>query len=542
MSKRLLRSVLSPKYYSVCPAIGTNFTWNLTNTQNWMQLFGTPFFSNNGTTYGQFITYPVSKGNTLVMLTNGNSTYTIQASTNITFNQLFSVSSATIATNTSSSITVDGGSPKFWSLSGATTAINVPITCLNPLLITGPSGATWTLNASNIFANGIQNTGGILQTNNSNGFGNGTIIVGPSAGSTAFRLTASSINCPCNFILNSSVLGVASRAQLEATGNSVNATFSGVITIGSGFNISNGGIFGASGTSAILNITGPINGTIGTLGGGFFQRLGIVIYSGGGSLTGSMTLDNTAGCTARIGATNGMPTGGSLAFGGTSNILDLNGFSQSFSGLSGAGIISNGSTTANGTFLLTGSLSNTYPGVVSDVTGTGTKTTSFIYNSSGTGTFSGIWTNTGGLTISSGTFKLMGTTSCSIAVNNGILLGTGTSSGSITVANTTGAILAGGTGTGNAGTLTCGVLTFNGASSAINVYGTGAAVSVIASTGAVTLSGVIVNIINATNAGTYNIITSTISMSGTATIGTNNSGRTVTSLSISGNNLQLILT
>lgn len=185
-----------------------------------------------------------------------------------------------------------------------------------------------------------------------------------------------------------------------------------------------------------------------------------------------------------------------------------------------------GKVTAVATSLITGA--NVTTGIVTKI-------------GSGTLTLSGVSTYTGTTNISAGTLLLTGTLASSVNINGGTLLGTGTVSNAVTVSNTTSSIIQGGTGAGTATTLNVGNLTFNGSTSALNVTSNGTtAPSLVASTGTVTLGGATVNLLGALNAGTYNLITAS-SMSGTVVVGTNSTGRSVSSCQVSGNNLVLVL-
>ncbi len=160
----------------------------------------------------------------------------------------------------------------------------------------------------------------------------------------------------------------------------------------------------------------------------------------------------------------------------------------------------------------------------------------------GTIILSGTNTYSGDTNVSAGTLSVTGSLAGAAVVSGGLLQGSGTVTGAVTVANVAASAIQGGTGAGTTTTLTTGALTFSGSTAALNVTSNGTTTcSLVTSTGAVTLGGCTVNLLGALNAGTYTLIGGA-SMSGTATVGTNSSGRTVTSCTVVGNNLVLVLT
>lgn len=181
---------------------------------------------------------------------------------------------------------------------------------------------------------------------------------------------------------------------------------------------------------------------------------------------------------------------------------------------------------------------------------TGPQTLS-LGNNNGTATFNGVIRNgLGGqvmnlLKAGTGTQLLTGTSTYfgTTIIANGILGGTGNLSNTSSTTINTAGIIMGGTGMGNAGIFTVRNLIFTNASNAtLNVHTNGTNLSRVQVNGTCNLGTTSkINLMAPMPAGTFNIISSTGTMSGTTpTIGTNSSGRTAT-LSRSGNNLVLTL-
>ena len=172
-----------------------------------------------------------------------------------------------------------------------------------------------------------------------------------------------------------------------------------------------------------------------------------------------------------------------------------------------------------------------------------------IGNDNGSGTFSGVILDGGGemsiIKVGTGTQLLTGTSNYNgtTTINNGVLGGTGTlSNSSTTIVNSNGKIM-GGLGSGSAGVFTTEDLVFtNGTTAAIDVYSNGSSLSRVQVNGTCNLGTTTkVNLMQSMPTGTYNIISSTGTMSGTTpTIGTNLSGRSV-SITRVGRNLRVTL-
>lgn len=146
-----------------------------------------------------------------------------------------------------------------------------------------------------------------------------------------------------------------------------------------------------------------------------------------------------------------------------------------------------------------------------------------------------------GAQLLNGTNTYTGTT----VINAGRLGGVGTLSNTASTTVNSGAAISGGTGTGSAGIFNVRNLIFaTGTNAAIDVFSNGTNLSRVAVTGTCALGTISkINLLQAMPAGTFDIITSTGAMTGTVpTIGTNSSGRTVSSITvIGGNTLRIVL-
>jgi autotransporter-associated beta strand protein len=207
-----------------------------------------------------------------------------------------------------------------------------------------------------------------------------------------------------------------------------NATLSGTITINTA--PVNGGHFASVGVGSTLTLAGPIVSASTTV----TQRVGTVVYAGGGSY-GLLDISGTG----RLGATNGLATSGTVSLGLSGDgTLDLAGYSQTLGGLARSGAsaatVGNSSTTANSILAIVGS--STFAGVIQDAVGAGTRTTGLTLNAPGRRfELTGVNTYTGPTTVSDGTLVVngrLGATPVTVAAA-GWLAGSGTIAGGVTV-------------------------------------------------------------------------------------------------------------
>ena len=219
------------------------------------------------------------------------------------------------------------------------------------------------------------------------------------------------------------------------TSDTNGATFSGPITIANGAIIAHGGLFCGpiQGTNWLV-IAGPVTNL--NAGAGIGSRNGRTRFSGGGEYSSF----GIGGGTTQIGTNNGICTNAILQISGGS--FDLNGYSQTVSGLSnpGAGTVNNSSTNAS-TLTLNLASDSTYTGVISGnvslvengtanltLSGTNTYTGSTIINGGTlTLTANGVLTNTASIFVeSNATLNVSGITSGNWLLNtNQILKGDG---------------------------------------------------------------------------------------------------------------------
>ena len=257
----------------------------------------------------------------------------------------------------------------------------------------------------------------------------------------------------------SNFVGVLGVTTLNNAGNSGNAAA-----------VHNIFIKGAGAKSTINTVV--INSRIGTTGAGIvisnilasgnvllagslgpgvvnvFQNAGSTLILLGTNNTYPGNTIITAG-TLKLGVANAIPGGapaGNVSVDGT---LDLNTFSDSLNGLSGAGIVD---TVAGGAPVLTvggNNASSTFSGVVQDTAGT----LALVKTGGGTFTLGGANTYSGTTTVSNGTLLVNGSLGTNVvAVGNGAILGgTGALAGPVMVQS--GGSLVPGAGMGAAGVM-----------------------------------------------------------------------------------------
>ena len=258
------------------------------------------------------------------------------------------------------------------------------------------SGGTLSLDSANSYTGGTTLSSSVLvvNANTNNVFGTGLITANGSSGrivlGTGTKLT--------NSVLASTVApGVATGFfMVNDNTNGTVTTISGPIEFDS--SPANGGNFFGPISSGYLNVTGPITNTV---TGVVSSRNGFVRFSGGGNYT-TFTLNQG---TASIGVNNGLSTSAALSMSvSAASIFDLNGFSQTLTGLSdgvtpaNAELVTN-SAASQGTLSFNLSSGYTYSGVIGG-------NLALVVNGSGSLNLVGTNTYTGNTTVNGGALEL----------------------------------------------------------------------------------------------------------------------------------------
>ena len=301
------------------------------------------------------------------------------------------------------------------------------------------------LSAANTYGGTTTLAAGSLQANHAAAFNASTVQVTNSAAAGSLVVNGG-VTLPNNVVVGSApaITGAVGRGLLESTGTG-QAVYSGTITINSA--PSAGGTFLASNTVGNeLVFTSPVNTTGGV---GMSQRDGRVIFSGGGTATGTTFI--TTGTTL-LGANEGMPSGLLLSLGGSAAAtFEMNGFSQTLMGLTraagNAATVTN-SAVALSTLSLNVAGTSSYSGVITGNlaltkldTGTQELTVANSYTGATTVTagtlrvsnLSGSATGPGTVTVgASGTLAGIGTIGGAVVVNGQIAPGV-TTTGTLTV-------------------------------------------------------------------------------------------------------------
>lgn len=374
-----------------------------------------------------------------ITLTNG--ALSTSGGTTLTISGTLLNNSTTALNSQSGTVTVASGGTVIQQNTGSPTAF----------LFTGTVPATFQAGSTFIFrdytaspsVSGRTYTGNL--TFDSSG---GAVTVGSLAGAGAWAVNGN-LTIDSNIVFNYGTysgtqtvggdLTIGSSASVNfGTGNPTtnyngNVSVSGTLgltnsarsfTIGSGktLTVANGGLINiASGQTVTVGAggIGTINGTIG--GAGAFTNAGTTTFTGVNTYAGDTTI---SGGTLKLGAANVIPDGAGKGNVSVTGTLDLNTFSETINGLSGAGTVD---TVAGGTPTLTVGNNNqtsTFSGVIQNTAGA----LSLTKTGSGTLTLSGANTYSGGTALSVGTLN----------INNASAIGTGTFaiSGGTTIDNT----------------------------------------------------------------------------------------------------------
>jgi fibronectin-binding autotransporter adhesin len=317
-------------------------------------------------------------------------------------------------------------------------------------------GGTLTLGASNALPNGgtvaltggtlslagnSQTVGGISGTSNIN-LGGGAITINFSTGvySGVISGTGGSVTKVSTGQLTLSGASTytggtnINDGTVQISGSADRLPTTGAVAMNGGtldLNNLNQTVGGVSGSSSILLGSGvltisPASGSstyTGVIAGsGSVNKLGFgsQTFSGANSYTGTTTIN---GGSLLLGATNALPTAGTLAM--TGGTLVLNGNNQTVGTLTGTSSINLGANT-----LTFSSSSGTYTGVISGAGGNIVKQSTGVATFGGGSTYTGVTTITGGGTLAVATLANGGASSgigastnanANLVLNNGVL-------------------------------------------------------------------------------------------------------------------------
>ncbi len=376
-------------------------------------------------------------------------------------------------------------------------------------------------------------------------YGTGTITMGQAAtDKVQFYFNASNLTLANNIVVNTNAgTDVGGAFRVESADNTISGAIQANLASVTFYH--HGQFSGGPGGNASLTVTGPISSGASATGL-TVQESNYTTLSGrtltvtlsntnvvSNSYTGNTSVTGT-GATLRLGNNDQIPNGigkGNLAVG---SIFDLNGYSETVNGLSGAGTIDNVANLGAATSELTvgdNDQTSVFSGLIKNTTGTVALT------KIGTGalTLSGANTFTGGLTIKNGTIvastvnTALGGSSAGVA--NGL--------GAVTLGDTTGtstaSLLVSTTGLNYANPI---VLATNATSGTLALGNSGTAISTTFS-GGVTGSNDLTIISNATT-GTVSLATAAINNVGKVTNTGAGSGTTTISSSIGTNVTEVI--
>jgi autotransporter-associated beta strand protein len=286
----------------------------------------------------------------------------------------------------------------------------------NPVAMSLPIGFTGTLQVDRGRVHGTPNNFG----------GTTTIAIGNGAQFLAFDGAVA--GTPYTFTQNFTIAGMGwgeAGYEFGALRNSgMNATFTGSVTL-----TGNSGLFNQGGSNATSTYTGIISDG----GAGFSlainaQSNSITLSNPANSYGGNTTVDQG---TLKLGAANVIPDGAGKGNVAVTSTFDLNTFSETVNGLSGAGIVD---TVAGGFPTLTvgnNNATSTFSGIIRNTAGT----LGLIKTGNGTLTLTGVNTYTGTTTVTAGTLLVNGSISgSSVGVLSGGTLGGSGSVGGTAVA------------------------------------------------------------------------------------------------------------
>ena len=304
--------------------------------------------------------------------------------------------------------------------------------------LTSSSLTTKTLTGPITLANSVNLN---LNSNVSGGLTLGSITGGTSSSLTLTGANTATTDAQRINLISGAVIAASTPITISTTGSK---GLSGFVNPGSGISTINATIANSSGTPTML---GAVSGGTLTIGGLVSGTSGVQFSAG--TSTGSGTVNmNVAGTwsgptyfnggntgTIKLGIANGISTNSDVTMGYTSTfgqVLDLNGFSQTFKSLAsvsgGTGSITNNATATTSTLTINQS-SNTSFGLPITNGGSGkiialTKSGAGTLTMTGTHTFTGATTITGGYIAANNESSINGA-GTSIVLNGGGIASTG---------------------------------------------------------------------------------------------------------------------
>lgn len=306
--------------------------------------------------------------------------------------------------------------------------------------------------------------------------GTTSLVVGDGAQFLAFG-AAGSYTYPQNISINGMGWGESGQNLGALRVSSINATFSGTITL-----TGPSAFYTQNASTSQMTVTGIVtdNGAPHTLTINAPNANSVITLSNpGNNYTGNTIVNMGA---FRLGAPNVIPDGAGKGNVAVTSTFNLNSFSETINGLSGTGNVDN--LTGSGTPTLTvggNDATSTFAGAIKNTTGT----LSLAKTGAGTLTLTGTSTYSGATAINGGALLLAGgalSANSTVAVGNGAIFGGNGTAGGVSI-STGGTLQAGSTGPLNLNALT---FTGNSTLNLFPVLGTNPRVSI---SGAVTTSG-----------------------------------------------------
>ena len=332
-------------------------------------------YNGGGTTQNRVITNLVVTGSTLRSQTsNGTYTHALPLPVNFLGSSVINLANAGygIGMNLNGGVTGSGSLSVTRNNAGSTAALLLAsnnAAYSGNWTITGQSASrtlAWTVNA----------------TANS-GWGSGNVSLGNYA---ALTLQANAYAPTATVSMTASTATLALSASKTNIIGSLQSSVGGSITLNSGALLSVG----------TNDFTSSFNGTID--GAGAMDKLGtnLLVLSGANTFSGGLTI---RGGTVRAGVAGAIPNGAVTLSNVSGTTLDLNGYNQTVTSLTGGGLAGGNVTLGSGTLTVSGSGNMVYDGTISGGGG-------FVLSGAGSMTLGGASTYTGATDIQIGRLTL----------------------------------------------------------------------------------------------------------------------------------------